>query len=100
MGISISHADGASRSALTVSNLGQRLADVLPARDWRQIRHLFDGRFADIQQIAPAEAKQIAAILRTASNHRRMPGEWAELARLIADAAESAHRAGETWTWS
>lgn len=100
MGIVISHADGASRSATSIGNLGQRLADVLPARDWRQISHLFDGRFADIQQIPPARAKQIAGILRTAANHRRMPADWAELARLIADAANSASRAGEPWTWS
>lgn len=100
MGIVISHADGASRSALTVSNLGQHLAHAAPARDWRQIRHLFDGQFSDIAHIPPREAGQIAGILRTASNNSRMPDDWAGLARLFADAADKAARAGEPWKWS
>ncbi|MEV8398840.1 DUF7739 domain-containing protein [Streptomyces niveus] len=100
MGIVISHADGASRSALTIENLGKHLAHALPARDWRQIRDLFDGTFDDTASIPPKKAGQIAAILRTASNSRRMPGEWDGLARLIADAADRAHRAGQPWRWS
>ncbi|GGU52483.1 DUF7739 domain-containing protein [Streptomyces lavendofoliae] len=98
-GIRISHSTGQTRSALTISNLGQQLAHVLPARDWRKIQHLFGGRFADIAHIPSREAGKIADILCKAAGDRRMPSEWADLARLFADAGHRAARSGQTWTW-
>ncbi|MGW1492580.1 DUF7739 domain-containing protein [Streptomyces sp. NPDC002402] len=100
MGIHISHADGAIRSALTISNLGQQLAHALPARDWRQIRHLFDGRFADVARIPHREAGKIATILRKGANDRSMPADWANLAHLFGDAAQKAANARQDWVWS
>lgn len=100
MGIRISHSTGQSRSALTISNLGEQLAYVLPARDWRQISHLFGGSFSDVAEIPHREAGKIAAILRKAARHRLMPANWADLARIFADAADRAHRARQAWTWS
>lgn len=100
MGIRISHSTGQSRSALTISNLGEQLAYVLPARDWRQISHLFGGSFSDIAEIPHREAGKIEAILRNAAAHRLMPTNWADLARIFADAAGRAHRARQPWTWT
>jgi hypothetical protein len=100
MGICISHSTGQSRSALTISNLGEQLAHVLPARDWRQISHLFGGRFADVASIPPRQAGQIAAILRQAARHRLMPTDWADLATVFADAAARAAEARQSWTWT
>lgn len=100
MGICISHSTGQSRSALTISNLGEQLAHVLPASDWRQISHLFDGRFADVASIPPRQAGQTAAILRQAAQHRLMPPNWADLATVFADAAQRAARAQQPWTWT
>jgi hypothetical protein len=100
MGICISHGDGKTRSALTISNLGEQLAHVLPARDWRRIAHLFGGGFADIAEIPHREAGKIAAILHQAAQHRLMPTDWATLARIFADAAQRASRARQTWTWT
>jgi hypothetical protein len=99
MGIRISHSTGQTRSALTISNLGQQLAHVLPARDWRKIQYLFGGRFADIAHIPPREAGKIADILHRAASDRRMPTEWAGLARIFAEAARRAARSGQPWTW-
>lgn len=100
MGIHVSHSDGKTRSALTISNLGQQLAHALPARDWRTIRHLFDGRFADIAHIPPREAGKIATVLHKAASDRHMPTNWAYLARAFADAAQNAADAREPWVWS
>lgn len=100
MGICISHSTGQSRSALTISNLGEQLAHVLSARDWRQISHLFDGSFSDVAEIPPRQAGRIATILRQAAGHRLMPTDWADLAGIFADAAQRAARAGQPWTWS
>lgn len=100
MGICISHSTGQTRSALTISNLGQQLAHVLPGSDWRQIIHLFGGRFADVAEIPPRQAGQIAGILRKAADHRLMPADWADLATIFADAAKRAALAGQPWTWT
>jgi hypothetical protein len=100
MGVVISHADNTSRSWLTITNLGQHLAHALPGSDWRKIRPLFEGRFGDIASIPPREAGQYAQILHRAANRGRMPADWADLASLIADAADRAHRAGQPWRWS
>ena len=100
MGIHISHADGKLRSATTIANLGQRLAHALPARDWRQIKHLFGGRFADVARIPHRDAGKIATIVRKAANDRSMPRDWANLAHLIADAAQKAANSRQDWVWS
>lgn len=100
MGIRISHSTGHIRSALTISNLGEQLAHVLPASDWRQISHLFGGGFSDVAEIPPRRAGQIAGILRKGAGHRLMPSDWANLATVFAEAAERAARAGQPWTWS
>ncbi|MFE2497104.1 hypothetical protein [Streptomyces scopuliridis] len=100
MGIHISHSEPVSRSALTIANLGQHLADALPARDWRKIRHLFDGRFADVAHIPHGQAGEIGAILHRAADSPRMPDDWGSLARLIGDAAQTAAGARQTWVWS
>ena len=99
MGIHISHSDDKSRSALTISNLGHQLAHVLPARDWRKIRHLFGGSFSDVAHIPPRDAGKIAVILHTAAADRRMPINWADLARTFAAAAQRAANARQNWTW-
>lgn len=100
MGIRISHSTGQIRSATTIGNLGEQLAHVLPASDWRQISYLFGGGFADVTEVPPRQAGQIADILRKAARHRLMPGDWADLATVFADAAQRASRSGQPWTWS
>ncbi|MFJ7998984.1 hypothetical protein ACIQ7D_17810 [Streptomyces sp. NPDC096310] len=100
MGIRISHSEPVSRSGLTIANLGQHLADVLPAHDWRKIRHLFDGTFADIAHIRHREAGQYAQILRRAATDPRMPANWGDLADIFAAAAQRAANAREPWVWS
>ncbi|MFF3928240.1 DUF7739 domain-containing protein [Streptomyces hirsutus] len=100
MGIRISHGVRGSRSALTISNLGQHLAHTLTAAEWREISYLFDGRFADIATIPPHEADRIGDLLEKAAGNRAMSSEWGELAAEIADAAHRAARAGQNWEWS
>lgn len=104
MGINVSHGSNPwgeeRRSALTIENLGHQLAHVLPARDWNQVRHLFDGHFCGELAIDPATAGRIADILRAAAEHHLMPREWAREADKFANAARRASRAGETWNWS
>ena len=99
MGISISHGAKAPRSALTIANLGQQLAHVLPASQWREISDLFDGAFADTASIPPREAGRIGDILHTAARHRLMPADWGQLATDIGDAAQRAARARQNWEW-
>ena len=100
MGIRISHTAPVSRSALTISNLGQHLAHVLSASDWRTIRHLFDGSFRDIAETPHRQAGQYAQILHRAAADRRMPTDWADLAEIFAAAAQHAADAREPWVWS
>lgn len=100
MGISISHGATGPRSALTISNLGQQLAHTLSAREWREIAHLFDGRFDDIASIPPREAGRIGDLLHKAARHRLMPADWGHLATEIGDAAHRAARARQNWEWS
>lgn len=104
MGINISHGSNPygeeRRSATTIANLGKHLANVLPSGDWRQIADLFYGRFRGSASILPQRAGQVASILGRAAGHRLMPGEWADDARLIGEAAGRAHRARQPWTWS
>lgn len=100
MGIDISHGVQGPRSALTISNLGQQLAHVLSAREWREIAELFDGRFADVASIPSREAGRIGELLHKAARHRLMGAEWADLAVEIGDAAQRAARVGQNWQWS
>jgi hypothetical protein len=98
MGISISHGN-VSCSATSIGNLGTHLASSLGASDWGQISTLFDGNYDHITRIAPTQAKRTAAVLRRAASDGRMPGDFAGLARQIAESADRAAKAGQTWTW-
>lgn len=100
MGISISHGVPSTRSALTISNLGQHLAHVLTASEWREVSHLFDGRVSVPIYTPAAEAGRIGDLLHKAARHRAMEWSWGELAILLGDAANRAARAGQTWEWS
>lgn len=99
MGISISGMPS-TRSALTISNLGQHLAHTLSSSEWREIADLFDGTFADVASIPPREAGRIGDLLHKAARHRLMPADWGSLATEIATAAHQAARAGKKWEWS
>ncbi|MFE4857349.1 hypothetical protein [Streptomyces sp. NPDC056670] len=100
MGFNVSHGTKGPQSATTISNLGQQLAHVLSAREWREIADLFDARFADIASIPPREAGRIGELLHKAARHRLMGAEWASLAVELGDAAQRAARAGQNWEWS
>jgi hypothetical protein len=99
MGISISHGAKGPRSALTISNLGQHLANTLKSSEWREIDDLFGGRFDDIASIPPHEAGRIGDLLHKAARHRLMDPEWGSLAVEIGDAAHRAARARQNWEW-
>ncbi len=100
MGISISHGARGPRSALTIANLGQHLANTLSSREWREIADLFDGTFDDIASIPPREAGRIGDLLHKAARHRLMPADWGSLAIEIGDAAHRAARARQNWEWT
>ncbi|MBD0743567.1 hypothetical protein [Streptomyces sp. CBMA152] len=100
MGISISHGAKGPRSALTISNLGQQLAHVLTAAEWREIADLFDGSFADIASVPPREAGRIGDLLHKGARHRLMAADWGDLAAELGDAANRAARAGQNWEWT
>ena len=99
MGISISHGVRYT-SATTITELGQHLAHVLKASEWREIDDLFGKRYDDITHMPPAEAGRIGDLLHKAAAHRLMPADWRSLAIEIGDAAKRAARAGQTWEWS
>lgn len=103
MGWNISHGTNCygefRRSDASMSNLGRQLSHVLPARDWRQIAHLFNRRSGDPFTVQPKDAARAASIIRAASQHRLMPADWAQAAAELADAGESAARSGQTWEW-
>lgn len=103
MGWDVSHGTDQNgqmrRSYTSMSNLGRQLAHVLPGRDWRKVRHLFDRRSGDPFTVPAKEAGQIAQILRTAASHPRMPADWASDANLLADTAHRAAAAGQNWEW-
>ncbi|MGW3196311.1 DUF7739 domain-containing protein [Streptomyces sp. NPDC001118] len=99
MPISISH--GAPyTSATTISQLGQHLAHVLKASEWREIDDLFGKRYDDITHMPPDEAERVGDLLHKAATHRLMPADQRSLAIEIGDAAHRAARAGQTWKWS
>ncbi|MFC9268949.1 hypothetical protein ACFTXJ_14400 [Streptomyces zhihengii] len=100
MGFTISHSEPASRSALTIENLGRHLEDALTARDWRVVQRLFDSRYMHYTSIGPQAAGEIAAVLQRAISSLRMPTDWAALATTFARAAQRAADAREPWIWS
>lgn len=103
MGWNISHGTDQHgqmrRSGTSMGQIGEQIAHVLPVRDWRKVRHLFDRPSGDPFTIPAAEASRIAPILRTAASHRRMPADWASDTNLLADCAERAAAADQSWEW-
>jgi hypothetical protein len=100
LGISISHGVPSTRSALTISNLGQHLAHTLTSSEWREISHLFDGHLYTPVSTPPAKAGRIAALLMKAASSRAMDPEWGQLAALLGGAANRAARARQNWEWT
>lgn len=100
MGWTISHGIQNTRSATTIHNLAQHLAHVLPASEWRAIEPVFGARSGDPFRVPHNDARRIAAILRRAASHRKMPADWGQLAREFADAAQNAANARQAWEWS
>lgn len=102
MGWTISHGTDRNNeidcSYTTISNFAQAVADVLPARDWRTLAPVLNDRSGDGRFSVPAaEASRIAGLLRKAAGQRRMPSDWADLARELADAADRAANARQVW---
>jgi len=100
MGWSISHGIRNTRSATTIHNLAQHLAHVLPAADWRAIEPVFGKRPDGPFRVPHGEARRIAAALRRAASHPKMPADWGQFARELADAAQNAANARQSWEWS
>lgn len=113
MGWSISHGSsprGANyRSASAMHEVGQQVAHLVSGSDWRTVRKLFklansgDGPFT----IPPREAGKMAGVLRKAASHPLMPRRFvggslvsADAVRELADAAQRAATARQTWEWS
>lgn len=103
MGINVSHGSNSNgeerRSCLSVNQLGEQLAHVLPAGDWNLLAPLFGPGFRDPVTVPPTKARKLAKILSRAAGHRLMPKEWADEARLFAAAAGRAADAGQGWKW-
>jgi hypothetical protein len=100
MGISISHGVPSTRSALTISNLGQHLAHALSGSEWAEMRYLFDGSLSVPVSTPPAKAGRIASLLTKAAGHRAMDREWGQLATTLATSAQWAASVSETWEWT
>lgn len=113
MGWSISHGNSARgtnyRSGGAMCDVGQQVAHVVTAKEWRTVEKLFklansgDGPFS----IPPREAGKMAAVLRKAASHQLMPRSFvgdslviAEAVRELADAAQRAATARQPWEWS
>jgi hypothetical protein len=82
--------------------LGQHMAHVLPARQWRSVRGLLDlaqradGPFS----FSPAETYRLAEAFRAAAAHPKMPACWAQSASELAEIAGQHRDAGKPWRWS
>ncbi|MFD5384283.1 hypothetical protein ACFWMG_04800 [Streptomyces sp. NPDC127074] len=106
MGWSISHGNiprGTNyRSATAMYEVGQQVAHVVTAKEWRTVEKLFrlansgDGPFS----IPHREAGKMAAVLREAAAHRLMPRSFVANVRELADAAQRAATARQPWEWS
>lgn len=103
MGWNISHGANQNgevrRSYTTMDNLGQQLAHVLSARDWRTLKPLFRRRSGDPFTVSPRDAGRMARVLRTAARNRLLPTDWSLTAIELADAADSAASARQPWEW-
>jgi hypothetical protein len=100
LGYSISHGVSSTRSALTISNLGQHLAHTLTGSEWRELSFLFDGRLSDVVRVPPRQAGRIGDLVEKAAGSRSMNPEWGGLAATLAEAAHRASRAGQDWSWT
>jgi hypothetical protein len=105
MGYSISHGTNPTgqllRSYSGLAEFGRELAYVLSSRDWRTVRHLFDGkRLSDDELVPPATARKIADILSKAATHPKITPQGARDARDFSAAAAYAASLGEPWVWS
>lgn len=102
MGWNISHdphSNDMCRSYTSIHSLGQQLAHVLPARDWRRIRNLFNRGSGDPFTVKPKEAGDMSRILAAAAQHPKMPADWAREANLLACSAGIAANTRNAWTW-
>lgn len=93
---------GPTRSALQMEQLGQQMAHVLPARQWRTVQVLFDAVEAPGGPFVfdAGQAYRYAEVFRAAAAHPKMPSDWAAFALDIADHASAAIRSGQPWRWS
>lgn len=102
MGWTISHGNAAHtrRSYTSIAQLGEQLVHVLPGSDWRVLAPLFARRSEAWMTVSHRDAGRMARALRAAADHRKMPADWADLARELADAAQRAADARQSWEWS
>lgn len=102
MGWNIGHrpdTDDMRRSYTSMHNLGQHLAHVLSAGEWRTIKPLFKRRTEEYFTVSPADAARMATVIRAAAGHRKMPVDWAQDARELADSAQNAADIRRPWNW-
>ncbi|MGQ4513674.1 DUF7739 domain-containing protein [Streptomyces sp. DW26H14] len=105
MGWNVSHGSNQNgeerRSYTSVYNFAQQLAHVLSAREWKELAPIFNRQGpADPFDVPPRQAARVADLLDKAAGHRKMPSDWADMARLFAAAARRASQAGQMWEWS
>ncbi|MFI1867388.1 DUF7739 domain-containing protein [Streptomyces jumonjinensis] len=73
---------------------------VLPSQDLATVREILTSPLPGGRlEIEPGQARQIAAILRRASDSFDLPARPTAEAALLGDAAGRAADADETWTW-
>lgn len=106
MGWSISHGNSPRgthyRSAGAMFEVGQQVAHIVSAGEWRMVEPLFrlanhaDGPFA----IPARDAKRMAGVLYKAASHKLMPRTDRGAVRELADAAQRAATSGQSWEWS
>lgn len=89
---------GASYGA--VATLGDQLADVLTARQWRKLRPVFGSRSGDPFDVPPSLAGEVAKLLHAAAASGRMSPAVALLALGLSESAGRAASAGRPWRWS
>ncbi|MFJ4637582.1 hypothetical protein ACIP69_18400 [Streptomyces hygroscopicus] len=112
MGWTISHGNSQRgknyRSAGAMHDVGQQVAHIVTAKEWRTVEKLFklansgDGPFT----IPHREAGKMAAVLRKAASHPLMPRSFvgdslvsADAVRELADAAQRAATVRQSWEW-
>lgn len=89
---------GASYGA--VAALGEQLADVLTARQWRTLRPVFGSRSGDPFDVSPSQAREVASLLTTAAHSGRLRADSALLALGLAESANRSASAGHPWSWA